>query len=106
MKETGLSRSSVHSYLPYTKVIYNAEELSLYAQRCRTYRKRKQAVKKLQSCMEDCIRKIDRHKRKARIAVEMFGRNIDMEIGLEIIAKITQGQSDPIENDINNLRIE
>ena len=24
MKETGLSRSSVHSYLPYTKVIYNA----------------------------------------------------------------------------------
>lgn len=52
------------------------------------------------------IRKIDRHKRKARIAVEMFGRNIDMEIGLEIIAKITQGQSDPIENDINNLRIE
>lgn len=55
MKETGLSRSSVHSYLPYTKVIYNAEELSLYAQRCRTYRKRKQAVKKLQSCMGESI---------------------------------------------------
>lgn len=55
MKETDLSRSSVHSYLPYTKVIYNAEELSLYAQRCRTYRKRKQAVKKLQSCMGESI---------------------------------------------------
>lgn len=55
MKETGLSRSSVHSYLPYTKVIYNAEELSLYARRCRTYRKRKQAVKKLQSCMGESI---------------------------------------------------
>nr|WP_303019946.1 hypothetical protein [uncultured Blautia sp.] len=51
MKETGLSRSSVHSYLPYTKAIYNAEELSLYARRCRTYRKRKLAVQKLQSCM-------------------------------------------------------
>ena len=51
MKETGLSRSSVHSYLPYTKVIYNAEELSLYARRCRTYRKRKLAVQKLQSCI-------------------------------------------------------
>lgn len=51
MKETGLSRSSVHSYLPYTKVIYNAEELSLYARRCRTYRKRKLAVRKLQSCI-------------------------------------------------------
>lgn len=55
MKETGLSRSSVHSYLPYTKVIYNAEELSLYARRCRTYRKRKLAVKKLQSCMGESI---------------------------------------------------
>lgn len=55
MKETGLSRSSVHSYLPYTKVIYNAEELSLYARRCRTYRKRKQAVQKLQSCMRNII---------------------------------------------------
>ena len=29
MQETGLSRSSVHSYLPYTKMIYNADELSL-----------------------------------------------------------------------------
>lgn len=46
---------SVHSYLPYTKVIYNAEELSLYARRCRTYRKRKLAVKKLQSCMGESI---------------------------------------------------
>ena len=55
MKETGLSRYSVHSYLPYTKVIYNAEELSLYARRCRTYRKRKLAVKKLQSCMGESI---------------------------------------------------
>ena len=32
MQETGLSRSSVHSYLPYTKMIYNADELSLYAE--------------------------------------------------------------------------
>lgn len=55
MKETGLSRSSVHSYLPYTKVIYNAEELSLYAWRCRTYRKRKLAVQKLKSCMGESI---------------------------------------------------
>lgn len=41
MKETGLSKSSVHSYLPYTKIIYNVDELSLYAERCRMYRKRK-----------------------------------------------------------------
>lgn len=50
MKETGLSKSSVHSYLPYTKIIYNVDELSLYAERCRMYRKRKQAVDQLQIC--------------------------------------------------------
>ena len=38
--------------------------------------------------MEDCIRKIDRHKRKAHVAIEMFGRNMDMEIGLEIVSKV------------------
>ena len=40
--------------------------------------------------MEGCIRKIDRHKRKARVSVEMFGRSVDMEVGLEIISKVTQ----------------
>ena len=32
MKHTGLSRASIHSYLPYTKGIYNAAELSLNAE--------------------------------------------------------------------------
>ena len=41
MQETGLSRSSVHSYLLYTKIIYNADELNLYAEMCRLYRKKK-----------------------------------------------------------------
>ena len=50
MKATGLSKSSVHSYLPYTKMIYNVDELSLYAERCRMYRKRRQAVEQLQIC--------------------------------------------------------
>ena len=50
MQETGLSKSSVHSYLPYTKMIYNVDELSLYAERCRMYRRRKQAVEQLQIC--------------------------------------------------------
>ena len=31
--------------------------------------------------MEGCIRKIDRHKRKAWIEVEMFGRSMEMQIG-------------------------
>ena len=44
MKITGLSRASVHSYLPYVRGIYNTEELSLDAKRCRMYRKRMERV--------------------------------------------------------------
>lgn len=42
MSATGLSRASVHSYLPYTKILYNLEELSVNAERIRLYRERKQ----------------------------------------------------------------
>ena len=48
MELTGLSRASVHSYLPYTKGIYNAEEISLNAERCRIYRVRQEQVRVLQ----------------------------------------------------------
>ena len=61
MHETGLSRSSVHSYLPYTKMIYNADELSLYAERCRLYRKRKQAIEKLHCCIDKSFELLENH---------------------------------------------
>lgn len=51
MQLTGLSRSSVHSYLPYTRAIYNANEASAYAERCRLYRQRKNAVIELKQCI-------------------------------------------------------
>jgi transcriptional antiterminator NusG len=38
--------------------------------------------------LEGCIKKIDRHKRTARIRVEMFGRTIDASVGLEIVEKL------------------
>jgi len=38
--------------------------------------------------MESYIRRIDRHKRKTWLEIEMFGRIIKMEAGLEIIKKI------------------
>ena len=44
---TGLSRASVHSYLPYSKMVYKADEISMTAQRIRKYRKRDYAVKML-----------------------------------------------------------
>lgn len=37
--------------------------------------------------MEGLIRKIDRHKRKAWLEVEMFGRTQMVQVGLEIVAK-------------------
>lgn len=49
MELTGLSRASVHSYLPYTKGIYNAEEISLNAERCRVYRVRQDLIRVLQN---------------------------------------------------------
>ena len=48
MKLTSLSRASVHSYLPYTKGLYNAAEVSLNAERCRAYRIRQEQVRLLQ----------------------------------------------------------
>jgi len=53
MKITGLGRASVHSYLPYTKVVYNAKELSLNAERLRKYRARQEAVKSIKLCIEE-----------------------------------------------------
>ena len=38
--------------------------------------------------MEGYIRKINRHKIKAWISIEMFGRSVDMEVGLEIVKKV------------------
>lgn len=44
----GLSRASVHSYLPYTKGSYNMTELSTNAERTQLYRERKAALGRLQ----------------------------------------------------------
>lgn len=37
--------------------------------------------------MEGNIRRIDRHKRIAYMEIEMFGRTVEMKVGLEIIRK-------------------
>ncbi|MDO5392965.1 MAG: hypothetical protein Q4F24_18035 [Eubacteriales bacterium] len=42
-----LSRASVHSYLPYTKIIYKMKESSVGADRMKLYRERKKAAAKL-----------------------------------------------------------
>lgn len=44
---TGLKKSSVNGYLPYTKMVYKPEELSLNAERLNVFRSRQRAVKTL-----------------------------------------------------------
>ena len=51
MKITGLSRASVHSYLPYTKIPYKLDELSANAERIRLYRERKQKCEEFRSSL-------------------------------------------------------
>lgn len=50
---TGLGKSSVNGYLPYTKAVYKPEELSLNAERINVFRSRQQAVRKLFSDMSE-----------------------------------------------------
>ncbi len=52
-KIMGLGRSSVHGYLPYSKIIYNMDEQSLLAKRLRKYRKRKAAYENLRMGLMD-----------------------------------------------------
>lgn len=50
---TGLSRSSVSSYLPYQTFSYNMDECSRHAEDSRKYRERKKTVEKLQEKIKD-----------------------------------------------------
>ena len=47
MDQTGLKRASVHAYLPYMKGKYNLMDVTLNAERRRTFRTRKAACEKL-----------------------------------------------------------
>lgn len=53
MDETGLSRASVHSYLPYVKAAYKGAETSETAERIRKYRERKRSLKALKEDMTE-----------------------------------------------------
>lgn len=48
-KKLNLGRASVHSYLPYSRIIYNMEQLSTTAERQKRYRERQLAVKALKN---------------------------------------------------------
>lgn len=50
---TGLKKSSISGYLPYSKVIYKPEMISVNAARIKAYRERKEIVDKLQKEVND-----------------------------------------------------
>lgn len=49
MEETGLSKASINSYLPYSKIPYKQEVSSPNAKRCERYREKKDNIKKKRS---------------------------------------------------------
>lgn len=59
-KITGLGKSSVNGYLPYTKAVYKPEELSLNAERINIFRSRQQAVKILSTDMWTYVNTLDK----------------------------------------------
>lgn len=46
-QELGLKKSSINSYLPYSKVPYKESEISANAERCDLYRKRRAAIEQI-----------------------------------------------------------
>lgn len=67
-----LSRASVNSYLPYKDTAYNMPETSVDADRARLYRKRSQAVAKLQKYVEEVAGDVDAEKELLWNCVEIF----------------------------------
>lgn len=55
MALTGLSKASVNSYLPYTKIPYKMEEISVTAERCRKFRERRAAVEHLKQSEDSSV---------------------------------------------------
>lgn len=53
----GLKKSSINSYLPYSKIAYKTDETSANAERCDLFRKRKAAVREIRDAdsLEKCI---------------------------------------------------
>lgn len=50
---TGLKKSSINGYLPYSKVIYNHDDKSVGVDRVGLYRKRTVLIKRLQAYLSD-----------------------------------------------------
>lgn len=94
MKLTGLSRASVHSYLPYTKIPYKLDELSANAERIRLYRERKQKCEEFRSGLPALARKSRQEQEDAlwEMLIYLQGCVFLTAKGLKFIYKIKGGE--------------
>ena len=54
MRITGLSMTSVNSYLPYTRPVYKTEQVSEVAEQLQKFRKRQGTIKELKERLKEC----------------------------------------------------
>lgn len=74
----GLSYSTLHTYLPYTKVIYKMPEISQNAERVKAYKARKVAVDTLMAAPTEGIREeFLRRNRSEAMKVSMIATDLD-----------------------------
>ena len=54
-EKTGLGRATVHSYLPFSRVVYNMDEPSKNAIQCKQFHRRKKACKQLKQHLAESV---------------------------------------------------
>lgn len=91
MKRTGLSRASVHSYIPYKKVIYNLPERSVSADRMKRFRERKRLCREFVDDLPGLSRK-EAEKRLWEVLEALQGCWFQTLKGLKFRYRIEDGE--------------
>ena len=94
MSATGLSRASVHSYLPYTKIPYKLDELSANAERIRLYRERKKKCEEFSIKLSALVRQpaMEQEEELWSLLIDLQGCVFLTAKGLKFTYKIRGGE--------------
>ena len=93
MEITELSRASVHSYLPYTKIPYNLAGLSVNAERIRLYRERRAACREFRDRIKQTeMTKIEQEEALWELMSRLAGCVFLTAKGLKFTYKIHGGE--------------
>lgn len=91
MALTGLSRASVHSYLPYIKIPYKLDELSANAERIRLYRERKKKCEEFRAKLSTLSER-EQEEELWRLLNDLQGCVFPTAKGLKFTYKIKGGE--------------